>query len=52
MKLSDRETIQQRRVDFVDPINREDIAAMMRYASPEIDAMPPGRPAIHGVVTV
>ena len=47
--MSDRETIEQQRADYVDAFNREDIAAMMKYAAPEIDAMAPSRPAIFGI---
>jgi ketosteroid isomerase-like protein len=47
--VSDRETIQHKRADYVDAFNREDIASMMQFAAPDIDAMAPGRPAIHGI---
>lgn len=47
--MSDRDTIEQQRADYVDAFNREDIAAMMRCAAPDIDAMAPGRPAIRGI---
>jgi ketosteroid isomerase-like protein len=47
--VSERNSIEQQRADYVEAFNREDIPAMMRCAAPDIDAMAPGRPAIRGM---
>ena len=47
--MSDRETIERRREEFVAAFNREDIAAMERFASDDTIGMGPNRPAIRGI---
>ena len=47
--MNGSEIIELRRAEYVAAFNREDIAAMMGYVTPDIDAMAPSRPAIRGI---
>jgi ketosteroid isomerase-like protein len=46
---NDRESIEQRRADYVAAFNRGDVAAMAEYATADTIGMAPNRPSIRGL---
>jgi uncharacterized protein (TIGR02246 family) len=47
--VDDRQIIEQRRMEYVEAFNRENIAAMEQYIADDIISMPPNRPATRGI---
>ena len=47
--VNERDIIEQKRSEFVDAFNREDIATMQKYATDDIVSMAPNRQATRGI---
>lgn len=47
--MNDRQIIEQRRAEYVEAFNRENIAAMEQYIADDIISMAPNRPATRGI---